>query len=124
MLFRSPSEPRARRDGGDRRRGERGREERAGEERRGARPARRRGKPEEAEAPVEVAAVEEPVAARGERRPRSEKSAPRPAPAPAPTRAPVTPLSHRRSERAPVDEPADTSHLPAFLLRPVKIKAG
>ncbi|MDF2621179.1 MAG: box helicase domain protein [Xanthobacteraceae bacterium] len=119
-----PSEARPRRDRPERgeRKGERGRGkgEPREEERRGARPARRREKVEEVEnAPV--AAVEEAVAPRGERRPRGEKPA---RPAPAPARAPVTPLTHRRSERAPVDEPADTSHLPAFLLRPVKIKAG
>ncbi|ADH88663.1 DEAD/DEAH box helicase domain protein [Ancylobacter novellus DSM 506] len=119
-----PSEARPRRDRperGERKGGERGRKgEPREEERRGARPARRREKVEEVDnAPI--AAAEGPVAARGERRPRGEKPGP---PAPAPARAPVTPLTHRRSERAPVDEPADTSHLPAFLLRPVKIKAG
>lgn len=118
-----PSEARPRRDRPERgeRKGERGRKgEPREEERRGARPARRREKVEEVEnAPV--AAAEEAVAPRGERRPRGDKPA---RPAPAPARAPVTPLTHRRSERAPVDEPADTSHLPAFLLRPVKIKAG
>jgi superfamily II DNA/RNA helicase len=121
-----PSEARPRRErpergerkGGDR--GGRGKGEPREEERRGARPARRREKVEDAET-VPVAVAEEAVAPRGERRPRGEKPA---RPAPAPARAPVTPLTHRRSERAPVDEPADTSHLPAFLLRPVKIKAG
>lgn len=118
-----PSEARPRRERPERgeRKGERGRKgEPREEERRGARPARRREKVEDAET-VPVAVAEEAVAPRGERRPRGEKPA---RPAPTPARAPVTPLTHRRSERAPVDEPADTSHLPAFLLRPVKIKAG
>lgn len=88
-----------------------------------AKPARRRSRPAEAEAaPAAVAPAASPVAA----------SAPANAPrgrgrekaAPAPARAPVTPLTHRRPDRVPMDEPADTSHLPAFLLRPVKIKAG
>jgi superfamily II DNA/RNA helicase len=88
-----------------------------------AKPARRRSRAAEAEAaPAAVAPAALPVAA----------SAPANAPrgrgrekaAPAPARAPVTPLTHRRPDRAPMDEPADTSHLPAFLLRPVKIKAG
>ncbi|MGA0562431.1 DEAD/DEAH box helicase [Ancylobacter sp. VNQ12] len=145
-----PSEPRARRDGGGERGkggrggGERAREERASEERRGARPARRRVEKTEDEpvaaAEVTSAPVAEERAPEAARKPRSRtKAAPRgdapvpaasparaaaPQRAPAPARAPVTPLSHHRSERAPVDEPADTSHLPAFLLRPVKIKAG
>ncbi|WP_018390514.1 DEAD/DEAH box helicase [Ancylobacter sp. FA202] len=87
-----------------------------------AKPARRRGREKAVDAeaaPVAAPAVAPaPVAARPPRERNREK------PAPAPARAPVTPLTHRRSERAPMDEPADTSHLPAFLLRPVKIKAG
>ncbi|WP_454685089.1 DEAD/DEAH box helicase [Ancylobacter moscoviensis] len=125
------SEPRSR--------GGRDKEKRGGrEERRGARPARRRDgaervavvdEPEEAvvAAPAAVPAakparrrkdVEPSQGTTANPRERKEKAPP------APPRAPVTPLTHRRSERAPVDEPADTSHLPAFLLRPVKIKAG
>lgn len=92
-----------------------------------AKPARRRGRGKDGEsAPVAAA----PVAAapapapRESREPREPRERTREKQAPAPARAPVTPLTHRRSERAPMDEPADTSHLPAFLLRPVKIKAG
>ncbi|WP_428029691.1 DEAD/DEAH box helicase [Ancylobacter sp.] len=83
-----------------------------------AKPARRRGRGKEAEAAPAAAAVAAPAAAPAPRERNREK------PAPAPARAPVTPLTHRRNDRAPMDEPADTSHLPAFLLRPVKIKAG
>ncbi|HEY9214809.1 MAG TPA: DEAD/DEAH box helicase, partial [Ancylobacter sp.] len=44
----------------------------------------------------------------------------------APARAPVNPTTPRRSERprADHDDGGDASHLPAFLLRPVKIKAS
>ncbi|MBB3770350.1 superfamily II DNA/RNA helicase [Angulomicrobium tetraedrale] len=134
--------------------GERAREERASEERRGARPARRRVEKAADEtavdAPAEVAsaAIAEDLAPAPARKParRAAKAsvapvadAPVSAPAPAPraakpaagsepkrapSRAPVTPLTHHRQDRHPADEPADTSHLPAFLLRPVKIKAG
>ena len=85
-----------------------------------ARPSRRRGKDADAaQAAAPTTAAPAAPAPRGRER---EKA---PAHAAAPARAPVTPLTHRRSERAPADEPADTSHLPAFLLRPVKInKAG
>ncbi|GLK72870.1 DEAD/DEAH box helicase [Ancylobacter dichloromethanicus] len=80
-----------------------------------AKPARRRGRAKDTEAAPAAAAPAIPAAPRERSR---EKTAP------APARAPVTPLTHRRPDRAPMDEPADTSHLPAFLLRPVKIKAG
>ncbi|MCB4770320.1 DEAD/DEAH box helicase [Ancylobacter sp. Lp-2] len=116
------------RDGerGGERRTERG-EERGGE-RRGARPARRR----DGAAPAPEAETAEEAPAPVAARPAPQKSADRsPAgrsPEPkAPARAPVTPTSVRRGEdRRPSyqDEPADTSHLPAFLLRPVRIKAS
>ncbi|QFR32043.1 DEAD/DEAH box helicase [Ancylobacter sp. TS-1] len=84
-----------------------------------ARPSRRRGKDGDA------AQAATPTAAPAAPAPRGREREKAPAHAAAPARAPVTPLTHRRSERAPADEPADTSHLPAFLLRPVKInKAG
>ncbi|MDQ0346352.1 DEAD/DEAH box helicase [Ancylobacter vacuolatus] len=87
-----------------------------------AKPARRRGREKAVDA--EAAPVAAPVAAPAPAAARPPRERNREKPAPAPARAPVTPLTHRRSERAPMDEPADTSHLPAFLLRPVKIKAG
>ncbi|WP_371345781.1 DEAD/DEAH box helicase [Ancylobacter sp. IITR112] len=123
-------------------RGGRNREREDGGESRGARPARRReaDAPPNAAAEAPLAAVAEeattPAAKPARRRARDKDSDAAPeaaaAPrgrgrekvAPAPARAPVTPLTHRRPDRAPMDEPADTSHLPAFLLRPVKIKAG
>ncbi|WAC26830.1 DEAD/DEAH box helicase [Ancylobacter sp. SL191] len=81
-----------------------------------AKPARRRGKSAPAgTGAADGAATVQPAAARAPREPREPKT---------PTRAPVTPLTHRREERKPADEPADTSHLPAFLLRPVRIKAS
>ena len=83
-----------------------------------AKPARRRGRAAEAEAAPAAAAVAASALSSAPRGRGREKTAP------APARAPVTPLTHRRPDRAPMDEPADTSHLPAFLLRPVKIKAG
>ncbi|MCK0195497.1 DEAD/DEAH box helicase [Ancylobacter sp. 6x-1] len=116
------------------------REERpASSERRGARPARRRGGERapvdsETEAP---AAPEEAAPATSRRKSASGtrgNAAPKPAKpqrpdaetAPRPAHAPVTPTSGRRPapERPRNDEPADTSHLPAFLLRPVKFKTG
>ncbi len=134
------SEPRARggRDKERRGREERGGTERGREERRGARPARRRDGAErvaavdEPEEDLAAAPAAAPSAKPARRRKDAEPAQSAPAhprerkekAPPAPPRAPVTPLTHRRSERAPVDEPADTSHLPAFLLRPVKIKAG
>lgn len=121
-----PREARSHRERGGERGGERG-------ERRGARPARRREeRPQEerghSDAAVAVASNVEELP-RGNRPPRRERTnAPAPAehaqrPAP---RAPVNPTTARRpqAERSYNDEPADTSHLPAFLLRPVKIKAG
>ncbi len=129
--------------GGRERGGERAREERASEERRGARPARRRGEKSDDAAAVDVAvaAVADERPAEAPRKPARSRTkpaptgdapaqavssgrAPAPQRAPSPARAPVTPLTHHRNERNPADEPADTSHLPAFLLRPVKIKAG
>ncbi|TCK31686.1 superfamily II DNA/RNA helicase [Ancylobacter aquaticus] len=88
-----------------------------------AKPARRRGREKTAEA-APVASAATPAAAATSAPRERERERNREKPAQAPARAPVTPLTHRRSERAPMDEPADTSHLPAFLLRPVKIKAG
>ncbi|MBS9477877.1 DEAD/DEAH box helicase [Ancylobacter radicis] len=89
-------------------------------------PSRRRAKaPAPADADAAIAPVAEPVAPRAPREPRnggSRTETPRAAKAPA--RAPVTPLTHRREERSAADEPADTSHLPAFLLRPVRIKVS
>ncbi|MDF2996226.1 MAG: box helicase domain protein [Xanthobacteraceae bacterium] len=114
-----------------------GRGERSGErgERRGARPVRRREerpheeRPERShapreEAPAAAAASNVEELPRGNRPPRRERA--NVAAAPVPPRAPVNPTTARRpqSERPHNDEPADTSHLPAFLLRPVKIKAG
>ncbi|QIB32461.1 DEAD/DEAH box helicase [Ancylobacter pratisalsi] len=139
-----PSEPRTPRPSER----SRGRERDGESERRGARPARRRDSAERPAAPKVEEAVEEvaaeiaPAAKPARRRstrtkdvaaatkpdsavsvvskPAAAKAAPTSA-----ARAPVTPLTHRRSERpSPADEPADTSHLPAFLLRPVRIKAG
>ncbi|MCK0208827.1 DEAD/DEAH box helicase [Starkeya koreensis] len=88
--------------------------------------SRRRGKDGETAASAAPATREprEALEPREQRPPRERGRDKAPAPAAAPARAPVTPLTHRRSERNPADEPADTSHLPAFLLRPVKIKAG
>ncbi|WP_029355422.1 DEAD/DEAH box helicase [Bosea sp. 117] len=118
-----PSEGRSPR--GDR--GERGdRGDRS--ERRGARPARRRGERAPAEAAEEPAVAHDAAdSARPARRKAARPESREPAPAPAATRAPVTPSTPRRAAERPVarnDEPADTSHLPAFLLRPVRIKAG
>ncbi len=130
-------------DRGSERSGERG--ERSGE-RRGPRVARRRGTegtpaeaaPEAAEAVVEAAAPaaarRKPAAPRGPKVDAAGPVAASPVAAkPAakeearPARAPVNPTTARRppAERPPRnDEPADTSHLPAFLLRPVKFKTG
>lgn len=144
-----PSEPRRERsdrsERGERARGgrDRGRSrapERDGEdrERKGARPARRRGGDEAAAEAADTPALtvvadnSAEAPAKPERRrgraasedSAAEPAAPRAPQAKAPARAPVTPLTHRREERKPVDEPADTSHLPAFLLRPVRIKAS
>ncbi len=104
-----------------RQRGERGRGERGEPERRGARPARRRDGERAIEQPeVEVAEMQRPEAPVPSSRRRNKEAT---APVQAAARAPVTPLTHRR-DRPVADEPADTSHLPAFLLRPVRIKAG
>ncbi|MDR6954318.1 superfamily II DNA/RNA helicase [Ancylobacter sp. 3268] len=111
-------------------RGERSGSERsgAGSERRGARPARRRDgtAPAPAEVALEESAAPAPIAARAPRR-KPGGDAPAKAPVAAPARAPVTPTSVRHGEERRSsyhDEPADTSHLPAFLLRPVRIKAS
>jgi superfamily II DNA/RNA helicase len=127
--------------------GERDRKPSGDRDRKGARPARRRDGTERPAAPVEAVEAEveevaakpsnrrrkpanEPTAeaaapAREPRAPRGDRSPAKTPAAAAPARAPVTPLSTRRHEERPRnDEPADTSHLPAFLLRPVRIKAG
>ncbi|MFK8251619.1 DEAD/DEAH box helicase [Ancylobacter terrae] len=94
-------------------------------ERTGARPARRRGTERDAAEPV---ADEIAASAPARRRPAAEHAeAPRaaaPNGAKPAARGPVTPTSRRPADRPAYDEPADTSHLPAFLLRPVRIKAS
>ncbi|MBS7540261.1 DEAD/DEAH box helicase [Ancylobacter lacus] len=107
-----------------------------------ATPAAARRKPAAARAPQVDAAAPAKDEARPTRAPASPgRAATNPAPARAaanpapgraaasttPARAPVNPTTARRpaAERpARNDEPADTSHLPAFLLRPVKFKTG
>ncbi|MFT0860123.1 DEAD/DEAH box helicase [Ancylobacter sp. G4_0304] len=88
-----------------------------------AKPARSRSRrPAKDAAPAEAAApASEPRAERAPRPAGKDGSAKA-----SPARAPVTPITPRRNEDRPSrhDEPADTSHLPAFLLRPVRIKAG
>ena len=74
----------------------------------GSRPAREGRAPQEGRAPREGRAQQEPRASQEKSRPAREAQAPRP---------------RRDSDRAAA-EPADMSHLPAFLLRPVRIKAG
>ncbi|MCS0501823.1 DEAD/DEAH box helicase [Ancylobacter mangrovi] len=147
-----PSEPRARgserggergrgRDGDGERRGARPARRRDGAERpapkaepamdevqeiAAAKPSRRRSAKSGAASGEATAASAPAARAPAAKAPASAaRPANKPAASAAPARAPVTPLSHRRNERsAPMDEPADTSHLPAFLLRPVRIKAG
>ncbi|HSI42471.1 MAG TPA: DEAD/DEAH box helicase [Xanthobacteraceae bacterium] len=118
--------------GGERERGERGGGERGDRERSdrpGPRAARRRSG--EDKAPVAVAVPEAaPAVARSPQPRQAPQAKQAPEAKPAAARSPVTPTSspsaRRGSERPSriVDEPADTSHLPAFLLRPVRIKAG
>ncbi len=87
------------------------------------------GKPEAAEATDDAAPVERPERQRAPRRRGGAKSAPASAAQPAaPAKpsspAPVTRLDPARRRPQPAaDLEADHSHLPAFLLRPVRIKA-
>ncbi|MFG1423451.1 DEAD/DEAH box helicase [Roseixanthobacter liquoris] len=89
--------------------------------------APRDGAPREEAAPVEVAAAPAREA-RPPREPRPPREQ-RPAPAREVAARESAPREPReasrpaRRERPPVNEPADMSHLPAFLLRPVRVKA-
>ncbi len=106
---RAPREPRAER------------EPRTEREPRAARAPRPEGEARAERAPRpegEGRPAREPRAPRPEQEHRAERSrTPRAADADTANRAP-------RRDRAPASEPADMSHLPAFLLRPVRVKAS
>ena len=117
-----PREARGDREGRGEREPRREREPRAEGVERAERPERQ-PRAERAERPERTERPERQERERATRPERSAERGDRPERNRRPTREEGDARPPRR-ERAPANEPADMSHLPAFLLRPVRVKAG